>query len=68
MKKTIYGMKFIFAMMILVGLILPVSAVSAEEVRHEPISIKLIELLDSEPEIKEMLIQSIEKAKKQNPV
>ena len=67
MKKTIYGMKLIFAMIILAGLILPLSAVSAEQVRHEPISIKLIELLDDEPKIKEMLIQSIEKAKKQNP-
>jgi len=67
MKKTIYGMKLIITIMILAGLILPVSAVSAQEVRHELISIKLIELLEDEPIIKEMLIQSIEKAKKQNP-
>lgn len=66
MKKTIYRMKLVIAMMILAGLIFSVSAVSAEQIGHEPITIKLIELLDSEPEIKEMLIQSIEKAKKQN--
>ncbi len=67
MKKTIYGMKLIVAVMILAGLILPISTVSAEDVRYEPITIKLIELLDSEPKIKDMLTQSIEKAKEQNP-
>ena len=59
MKKRIYGMKPILAVMILAGLILSVSAVSAQEVGHEPITIELIELLDNEPKIKEMLIQSI---------
>jgi len=60
-------MKLIIAIMILAGLILPISAVSAEEVRHESITIKLIELLDGEPKIKKMLIQSIEKPKNKIP-
>ncbi len=67
MKKTMHGIKLIIAMMLLAGLILPISAVSAQEVRHQPITVELIELLDNEPKIKEMLIQSIEKAKAQNP-
>ena len=66
-QKTIHGMKLAIAVMILAGLILSASAVFAAEARHEPITIKLIELLDDEPTIKKMLIQSIEKAKKQNP-
>lgn len=59
MKKIIYRMKLIFAIIILVGLILPASAVFAENASHEPITLKLINLLEKNLEIKKMLEASI---------
>ena len=67
MKKILHRMKLIFAVIVLVGLILPASAVFAENASHEPITLKLINLLEKNLEIKKMLEASIKEAKKKNP-
>jgi len=67
MKKLIHRMKLVLAIAILVALIFPASSVSAQNNGHEPITEDLIYLMKSNPEIKVMLKESLEKAKSINP-
>lgn len=60
-------MKICFAAIILAGMILPASAVFAERGSHKPITQKLIDLVEKNPEIRSMLEKSIAEAKKINP-
>jgi phosphatidylserine decarboxylase len=67
MKKMISKMKVYLAIMILAGLMVPSSIVLAGADAHKPITRELINLLEKNPEIREMLAASIAEAKKINP-
>lgn len=67
MKRTISRMKLYLALIISAGMILPASAVFAENDNHKPITLELIKLVDKNPEIQNMLKASIAEAKKINP-
>ncbi len=67
MKKIIDRIKLLFAIVILAGMILPASTVFSEEKNHKPITRELINLVEKNPEIRNMLEASIAEAKKINP-
>lgn len=67
MKKKIDGLKLVFALVILAGLILPTSTVFSADNNHKQITRELIALVETNPEIRNMLEASIAEAKKVNP-
>ncbi len=67
MNKRIYGMGLFWAIVILAGMILPASTVFAEGDGHKLITRELINLVEQNPEIRNMLEASIAEAKKINP-
>ncbi len=64
MKKIIDRMKLLFAIVILAGMILPASTVFSDEKNHKQITRELINLVEKNPEIRNMLEASIAEAKK----
>src|SRR3989338_7441641 len=67
MNKRIYGMEFFWAIIILAGMVLPASTVFAEDNGHKLITRELINLVEKNPEIRDMLEASIAEARKINP-
>ena len=67
MKKIIYKIAPYFSIILLALMILPANAVFAEEDNHKPITRELINLVEKNPEIRNMLEASIAEAKKINP-
>ncbi len=67
MKKIIYKIALYFSIILLALMILPANAVFAEEDNHKPITQELINLVEKNPEIRDMLEASIAEAKKINP-
>ena len=60
-------MKFIFAIVLLAGMLLPASTVFSEKNNHKQITRELINLVGTNPEIRNILEASIAEAKKMNP-
>ncbi len=67
MEKIIDRMKLLFAIVILAGMILPASTVFSEDKNHKQITRELINLVGTNPEIRNMLEASIAEAIKINP-
>jgi len=67
MKKIIDRMKLIFAIVICAGMIFPASTVFSADNNHKQITRELINLVETNPEIRNMLESSIAEAKKINP-
>ena len=67
MKTMSDRLKLVFALIILAGLILPASTVFSADNNHKQITRELIALVETNPEIRNMLQASIAKAKKINP-
>lgn len=67
MKRIVSKIKLYFAIIILAAMIFPPGAVFAEGDNHKPITRELINLVEKNPEIRNMLEKSIAEAKKNNP-
>jgi len=67
MKKVLFNIGFCFSIVILLVSMTLSLSVYAENVHHNPITLKLINLLKDHPEIKTMLERSLAEAKKINP-
>jgi len=67
MKKIINRMKLILAIVIFAGMILPASTVFSKDNNHKQITRELINLVGTNPKIRNMLESSIAEAKKINP-
>jgi len=67
MKKVINRTKFIFAILIFAVMVLPASTVFSADNNHKQITRELINLVETNPEIKNMLESSIAEAQKINP-
>jgi len=66
MEKITSRLTLIFTIIILVGLILPANEVFAEDIGHRPITKELINLVEKNPDIRNMLEASIAEAKRIN--
>ena len=66
MKKIIFNLKLYLAIIILIGMILLTSSVFAENDSHKPITVKLINLVEKNPDIFLELV--ITETKKQEAV
>jgi len=67
MKTMSDRLKLVFALIILAGLILPACTVFSADNNHKQITRELIALVETNPEIRNMLQASIAEAKKINP-
>ena len=67
MKKKIDRVRLIFVIVILVGMILSACTFFSKDNNHKQITRELINLVDTNPEIRSMLEASIAEAKKINP-
>ena len=67
MKKILDRLKVVFALMILAGTILAANIVFSADNNHKQITRELIALVETNPEIRNMLEASIAEAKKSNP-
>lgn len=67
MRTISHRLKLGFVIILLLGLIVPASAVLAADDSHKPITRELLNLVEKHPEIENMLKTSIAEAKKINP-
>ncbi|MBN1323836.1 MAG: phosphatidylserine decarboxylase [Methanotrichaceae archaeon] len=67
MKRATYKINFFFALIIFAASIVSLSIVSLADDGHKPITRDLIDLVETNPEIQDMLEKSIAEAKEINP-